>query len=109
MNFDGYANMQNCIDAWRKRLCRMATPEARELAEDFKMTLHETHPLESDVLVPNCIYRMGCPEFKTCGYMQNFIRWVEENYHGVDWMTDIQTRYDLYNDYFYRSMSKREV
>lgn len=74
-----YANMQNCIDAWRKRLCRMATPEARELAEDFKMTLHETHPLESDVLVPNCIYRMGCPEFKTCGYMQNFIRWAEEN------------------------------
>lgn len=109
VNFDGYANMQNCIDTWRKRLCRMATPEARELAEDFKMTLHETHPLESDVLVPNCIYRMGCPEFKTCGYMQNFIRWVEENYPGVDWMTDIQTRYDLYNDYFYRSMSKREV
>ena len=102
-------NMQNCIDAWRKRLCRMATPEARELAEDFKMTLHETHPLESDVLVPNCIYRMGCPEFKTCGYMQNFIRWVEENYPGMDWMADIQTRYDLYNDYFYRSMSKREV
>lgn len=108
VNFDGYANMQNCIDAWRKRLCRMATPEARELAEDFKMTLHETHPLESDVLVPNCIYRMGCPEFKTCGYMQNFIHWVDENYPGVDWMTDIQTRYDLYNDYFYRSMSKRK-
>ena len=40
---------------------------------------------------------------------KNFIRWVEENYPGVDWMTDIQTRYDLYNDYFYRSMSKREV
>jgi hypothetical protein len=109
VNFDGYANMQNCIDAWRKRLCRMATPEARELAEDFKMTLHETHPLESDVLVPNCIYRMGCPEFKTCGYMQNFIRWADENSPCVDWMTDIQTRYDLYNDYFYRSMSKREV
>ena len=36
-----------------------------------------------------------------------FIRWVEENYPDVDWMTDIQTRYDLYNDYFYRSMSNK--
>lgn len=50
VNFDGYANMQNLIDAWRKRLCFMATKEARELAEDFKITLHKTNPLESDVL-----------------------------------------------------------
>ena len=101
VNFDGYANMQNLIDAWRKRLCRMATKEARELAEDFKKVLHETHPIESDVLVPNCIYRMGCPEFKTCGYIHGFLVWVEANYPGENWMTDIQRRYDLYNEYFY--------
>ena len=59
VNFDGYANMQNLIDAWRKRLCFMATKEARGLAEDFKITLHEDHPLEAAVLVPNCIYRGG--------------------------------------------------
>lgn len=101
VNFDGYANMQNLIDAWRKRMCRMATPEARELAEDFKIALHETHPIESDVLVPNCIYRMGCPEFFTCGYIWGFLNWVDKTHPGEDWMTDIQKRYDLYNEYFY--------
>lgn len=101
VNFDGYANMQNLIDAWRKRMCRMATPEARELAEDFKIALADTHPIESDVLVPNCIYRMGCPEFSTCGYIQGFLRYVEKTHPGEDWMTDIQKRYDYYNEYFY--------
>lgn len=101
VNFDGYANMQNLIDAWRKRMCRMATPEARELAEDFKIALHETHPIESDVLVPNCIYRMGCPEFSTCGYIRGFLNWVDKTHSGEDWMTDIQKRYDYYNEYFY--------
>lgn len=28
VNFDGYANMQNLIDTWRKRLCFQATREA---------------------------------------------------------------------------------
>ena len=101
VNFDGYAHMQNRIDAWRKRMCRMATTEARELAEDFKVTLHETHPIESDVLVPSCIYRMGCPEFQTCGYIQGFVNWVEKTHPGEEWMTDIQKRYDFYNEYFY--------
>ena len=76
VNFDGYANMQNLIDSWRKRLCGNATPEAVELAEDFKIELHKTHPYESDVLVPNCIYRAGCPEFSCCGKIANFIKWA---------------------------------
>lgn len=103
VNFDGYANMQNLIDAWRKRLCFMATPEARGLAEDFKTSLRNTHPIESDVLVPNCIYRMGCPEFKTCGYMAAFKKWADEKCGDKEWMCDIQARYDLYNEFFYRT------
>lgn len=100
VNFDGYANMQNLIDAWRKRMCYKATDEARELAEDFKTELHKTHPNEANVLVPNCIYRFGCPEFKTCGYLHKFMKWAKDNGKGIDW-TDIQARYDLYNEYFY--------
>ena len=100
VNFDGYANMQNLIDAWRKRLCHMATKEARELAEDFKATLHEDHPLEADVLVPNCIYRGGCPEFKPCGYFEGFRRWCRDNHPEAD-ISDLQVRYDLYNEWFY--------
>ena len=108
VNFDGYANMQNLIDAWRKRLCFMATDDARELGEDLKLTLHETHPAEADVLVPNCIYRMGCPEFRTCGFMQGFIKWCEKNEPNVD-LFDIQSRYDAYNRFFYEKHQKKPV
>lgn len=92
--------MQNLIDAWRKRLCRAATDEARELAEDFKEELHKTHPLESNVLVPNCIYRAGCPEFHCCSYIGSFVKWAKDNNKDIPWL-DIQGRYDLYNEYFY--------
>lgn len=105
VNFDGYANIQNLIDAWRKRLCRKATSEARELAEDFKIELHKTHPLEADILVPNCIYRWGCPEFQMCGHMQTFLKWCDKNQLTCNW-TDIQERYDLYNKYFYDTKTK---
>lgn len=98
VNFDGYANMQNIIDAWRKRLCRQATDEARELAEDFRSSLALTHPIESEVLVPNCIYRFGCPEFHPCGYFGEFIKYCNDN--KLPYNT-IQARYDAYNKFFY--------
>lgn len=100
VNYDGYANEQNAIDAERKRLCYQCTPEARKLGESFKADLHKTHPLESDVLVPNCIYRCGCPEFSSCGFFDKFKKWVEDNNKEIDWF-DIQSRYDAYNEYFY--------
>ena len=106
VNYDGFANMQNLIDAFRKRLCRMATPEARELAEDFKATLSETHSLEADILVPNCIYRYGCPEFQSCGYWNRFYKWCEERGAAADMLDNIQLRYDLYNEYFYDTRCK---
>lgn len=109
VNFDGYANMQNLIDAWRKRFCGAATDEARELAEDFKVELHKTHPEEADVLVPNCIYRCGCPEFKTCGRFHTFVKCVNENKDvEPNWMIDIQKRYDLFNEYFYSVVKGNE-
>lgn len=101
VNFDGYANEQNLIDAWRKRLCKMATQEARELAMDFKAELRKTNPYESDVLVPNCIYRMGCPEFKCCGHIQKFYNFAFNKGYCASDMHDIQLRYDLYNEFFY--------
>lgn len=99
VNFDGYANMQNLIDSWRKRLCFVATKEARELAEDFKFELHKTHPIEADVLHKNCIYRCGCPEFKSCGYWKSFC----EKHNGEN-LLDIETRYRLENEDFYKRM-----
>lgn len=103
VDFDGYANMQNLIDAWRKRLCFVATKEARELAEDFKFELHKTHPLEADALHKNCIYRCGCPEFKSCGYWEAFCKKHEEEN-----LLDIETRYRLENEDFYRKMEEKQ-
>ncbi len=79
-------------------MCFQATKEARGLAEDFKKTLHETHPFEADVLVPNCVYRGGCPELAPCGFWERFVERCVEN--DVD-INNIQDRYDAYNQYFY--------
>lgn len=96
VTFTGEANLQNLIDTWRKRLCRMASPETRELAEDFKRTLRTIQPEVADVLVPNCVYRCGCPESNPCGYYKALCS------KNIDCMsTDIQTRYDAYNEVFY--------
>lgn len=107
VKYDGYANMQNLIDAWRKRLCYQATPEARQLAEDFKIKLHETHPIESDALCPNCIYRCGCPEFSPCGFFKKFQSYFIKNSYLKNGHTksiiNIQDRYDVYNEMFYKS------
>ena len=99
VNYDGYANAQNAIDSWRKRLCYQATPEARNLAEEFKLELHKIEPEWADVLVPNCIYRCGCPEFSMCQekLWVNFLEWCKENNKKI---TSIQSRYDAYNEYF---------
>lgn len=100
VNFDGYANAQNTIDAWRKRLCYQATPEARKLAEQFKEELREHEPEWSDVLVPNCVYRCGCPEFSMCKerFFARFCKYCEENQVNIK---NIQERYKAYNDFYY--------
>lgn len=108
VKFDGYANMQNLIDAWRKRLCYQATKEARELAEDFKYKLHKTNPLEADVLCPNCVYRGGCPEFKSCGFFNKFLKYyVEHAPQKSESLFNIQDRYDMYNQMFYEEMRRK--
>lgn len=96
VTFIGEMNAQHTIDTMRKRLCRMASPETRELAEDFKRTLRTVEPEWSDVLTPNCVYRGSCPEQQTCGYYKYLCT------QNIDCMsTDIQTRYDAYNEVFY--------
>lgn len=98
--FEGEANAQHTIDTWRKRLCFQASPETREFAEDFKITLKKIEPEWADVLVPNCIYRCGCPEFDECGYWKKFVK-----DKSIEDIIDIQKRYNLYNDEFYRRLN----
>lgn len=96
VDFSGDPNAQNLIDTWRKRLCYMASPETRQYAEDFKRTLRSYEPELADVLVPNCVYRCGCPEPGGCKWFTKMVQ-VEQGLTS----TDIQTRYDVYNDIFY--------
>lgn len=94
--FTGEANVQHLIDTMRKRLCHQASPETRGYAEDLKRVLHRYEPEISNVLVPNCIYRGGCPEMSCCGLYQKMLR--ENPDIGSH---DIQSRYDAYNAIFW--------
>lgn len=95
VTFIGEMNAQHTIDTMRKRLCYMASPETRKLAVDFKATLKEIQPEWADVLVPNCVYRCGCPESVSCGFYEAICT------KNIDCMSvNIQTRYDAYNEIF---------
>lgn len=104
VDFTGEANAQQLIDTMRKRLCYQAAPETRKYAEDFKTALREVEPELSDVLVPNCIYRYGCPEMHSCGMIHQLGK--ETKFHIVT--SDLKARYDAYNRWFYEMGGGKE-
>lgn len=97
VDFIGDANVQHLIDTMRKRLCSQAAFETRMYAEDLKVAIHKVEPEIADVLVPNCVYRCGCPEPNGCGYYEAMC----ERHPGL-LSADIQDRYDEYNGIFYK-------
>ena len=99
IDFTGDANCQHLIDTMRKRLCYMAASETREYAQSLKCELYSVEPELADTLVPNCVYRCGCPETKCCGEWLRFKEWCISKGFDVGSL-DIRTRYDLYNAYF---------
>lgn len=108
-SFTGDANVQHLIDAWRKRLCYKASPETREYAEDFKVELFAYEPQISDVLVPHCVYRCGCPEMDPCGFWPRFREWCAEAKSEDLSTASIQRRYNLYNEFFGTSLLNRAL
>lgn len=97
-NFRGEANIQHLIDTMRKRLCFKASKETREEAISLKFAVKEKDELISDVFVPNCIYRCGCPEHKyndekKCKFFDNFVASFPQDKN----IYNIQDRYDFYN------------
>ena len=101
VTFTGEANIQHLIDTARKRLCFMASPETREYMEDLKLTIHNRVDKNiANVLVPNCIYRCGCPEPNGCKFFKDFLQLYDDQP-----IYDIQTRYDIYNKIFYNKQS----
>ena len=96
VNFTGDANAQQLIDTARKRMCYLASRETRRYMEDLKETIKSTEPEIADVLVPNCIYRCGCPEQSGCGWYDRMVKQFPKLAS-----TNIQERYDEYNKLFY--------
>lgn len=100
VDFTGEANAQHLIDTMRRRLCRMSHPETRAYAEDLKITLRDVNPELSSVLVPNCIYRCGCPEMGGCSFWHDFMEYCFFETDDDPRMVSIEKRYQLYNRYF---------
>lgn len=105
VNFTGEMNAQAAIDTMRKRLCHQASAETRAYAEDFKAALRETEPELSDALVPNCVYRCGCPEMESCGLWARMTRET----CGLIASQSINERYKVYNAYFYGRRKETEM
>lgn len=109
VDFTGDANAQHLIDTMRKRLCGCASKETREYAEDFKAALWDVQPELSGVLVPNCVYRCGCPEMRSCGMWIVFVDWCK--YNNLSLCVEslpIKERYDMYNCWFYNEHRRIE-
>lgn len=96
VNYDGRGNAQALINVARYRLCYgCAHPETRKYMEDLKYSIRQYEPELADVMVPNCVYRCGCPEFKPCGFWEKFCKDKD-----LSTLCNIQERYDSYNEFF---------
>lgn len=92
------ANAQALINMSRVRLCQQASPETREHMENVKVRVFGAEPELSDVMVPNCIYRGGCPEcFSDCSFWESF-----HKKYSPEEMSDIEKRYSAYNNFFWK-------
>ena len=97
VNMDVRANAQALINVARFRLCFQASNETRSCMENLKENIHDELPEVADVMVPNCVYRGGCPEFTQCGFWKKFVDSVDNK----DDLLDINKRYEHYNRQFY--------
>ena len=101
-DFWGEANVQHLIDTMRKRLCFQASPETRAYAESLKREIAEVEPEIAGVLVPNCVYRCGCPELSPCPYNGTKAGFF---HRAISWdlecgSSNLQKRYDAYERFF---------
>lgn len=96
VDFVGDANAQHLIDTFRKRLCYTADPSAKQKAEELKDEISEELPELAFVLVPNCVYRCGCPETSGCSYFAKFKEFCLTYSYDI---TNIENRYMAYQKF----------
>lgn len=61
-------NAQSFINISKKRLCKHASKETREVWKLVKECMEEVDPEMAAVMVPTCVYRGWCTETPCCGY-----------------------------------------
>lgn len=101
VDFVGEANVQHLIDTMRKRLCYQAAKETREYAADLKKAIMDEDYAVCGALVPNCVYRCGCPEMNPCKKWEKFVEWANQEYGVTVETLPIKKRYGIWNEYFY--------
>ena len=89
-------NRQFLIDMARLQLCHMQDCEVTRHMGNLKIALHLVEPELSDQMVPECVYRCGCPYEDGCGWFDK----TAANYPNIT-STCISTRYAAYNEVFY--------
>jgi hypothetical protein len=94
-------NIQGLIDMARKRLCE---GKVDKITLDFMIEIKKEligiggyHKVLGEMLVPNCIYRFSCPEFKSC----NLLKRLFESNENIG---DLSYRYNIYNKYIFRKI-----
>lgn len=75
----------------RQRLCYKAMQETRHFVEHIKKNLNDSSDFFLNAvgwaMVPECVYRNGCPFKKPCGFYEGFMATDKNN---------IKSRYDSY-------------
>lgn len=103
VNMDVNANAQALINVARWRLCYQASPETREKMEELKKAIRDDGQEEiAFCMQPNCVYRCGCPEMKSCGYWDKIQSEARKRY--VENLFDIECRYIIADKVFYERM-----
>ncbi len=78
-------NLQGLIDMARKRLCFGKVDKVSygfmKAIKDELINMGGYYKVIGECLVPNCVYRGGCPEFKGCGFHDGSIK---ENYKSYN-------------------------
>lgn len=90
-------NIQALVDMARKRLCvgkvdKVTLGYMSDIKKEL-IAMGGYYKVLGEMLVPNCVYRSGCPEFKSCKLM-------EKIYGSAGSSSAIVERYKVYNDWF---------
>lgn len=102
---------EELITISHKRLCYKASKETREVIEQLCNLVISKLPEFSELLIPNCIYRGGCTEYKEpCGFWDKFIEYeVENNCDYKDLLNPNIRTYLYHADFRKRVYSKSDM